>query len=36
METPATVKVMEVDWARAADLWSQAQEFLKTEFSGDY
>jgi iron(III) transport system substrate-binding protein len=35
METPATVKVMEVDWARAADLWSQAQEFLKAEFSGD-
>jgi iron(III) transport system substrate-binding protein len=28
METPATVKAMAVDWARAADRWDESQAFL--------
>jgi iron(III) transport system substrate-binding protein len=34
VKTPSTVKAMEVDWERAAELWGEAQEFLKTEFTG--
>lgn len=33
METPATIKTMDVDWGKAADLWDQAQAFLRTEFA---
>jgi iron(III) transport system substrate-binding protein len=35
METPATVKVMEVDFEKAADLWSESQTFLYKEFQSD-
>jgi iron(III) transport system substrate-binding protein len=30
---PEQVKVMEVDWERAADLWDDAQAFLRDEFA---
>jgi iron(III) transport system substrate-binding protein len=32
METPATVKAMDVSWEKAADLWDQSQEFLRQQF----
>jgi iron(III) transport system substrate-binding protein len=32
METPRTVKAMQVDFDKAADLWEEVQEFLKQEF----
>ncbi len=35
METSATVKAMEVDFQKAADLWEEAQKFLGEEF-GNY
>jgi iron(III) transport system substrate-binding protein len=35
METPATVKRMEVDFAKAADLWKEVQDFLREEFGRD-
>jgi iron(III) transport system substrate-binding protein len=35
METPATVKPMDVDWAKAADLWDESQKFLIKEFAGE-
>jgi iron(III) transport system substrate-binding protein len=35
METPATVKAMEVDFQKAADLWEETQKFLGEEF-GNY
>jgi iron(III) transport system substrate-binding protein len=35
METPATVKVMDVDFEKAADLWSESQTFLYKEFQSD-
>jgi iron(III) transport system substrate-binding protein len=31
IETPATVKAMEVDWGAAADVWDEAQSFLSKE-----
>lgn len=31
--TPSQVKVMTVDWDRAADLWDEAQAFLRDEFA---
>ena len=33
IETPQTVKRMDVDFARAADLWDEAQTFLRQEFA---
>jgi iron(III) transport system substrate-binding protein len=33
IETPQTVKPMEVDWYRTADLWDHVQEFLRHEFA---
>jgi iron(III) transport system substrate-binding protein len=33
IETPATVKVMAVDFAKAADLWDEVQAFLRNEFA---
>jgi iron(III) transport system substrate-binding protein len=35
METPATVKVMDVDFEKAADLWIESQKFLYKEFQTD-
>lgn len=35
METAATVKPMDVDWGKAADLWKEALDFLKQEFAAD-
>jgi iron(III) transport system substrate-binding protein len=35
METPATVKAMDVDFEAAADAWDEAYEFLKREFAAD-
>jgi iron(III) transport system substrate-binding protein len=35
METPATVKPMDVDFEKAADLWEEAQKFLEKEFGPD-
>ncbi|MFL5241612.1 MAG: extracellular solute-binding protein [Gemmataceae bacterium] len=32
IETPSTVKAMEVDFQKAADLWEEAQKFLGEEF----
>jgi iron(III) transport system substrate-binding protein len=32
IETPKTVKAMEVDWGKAADLWDEVQAFLRNEF----
>jgi iron(III) transport system substrate-binding protein len=32
VETPATVHAMQVDWARAAELWDEAQRFVIREF----
>lgn len=34
IETPATVRAMQVDWDRAVDLWQEAQDFLRGEFGG--
>jgi iron(III) transport system substrate-binding protein len=34
METPTTVKPMDVDFAKAADLWDESQKFLIKEFTG--
>lgn len=34
VETPATVKAMVVDFARAADRWENAAAFLRDEFTG--
>jgi iron(III) transport system substrate-binding protein len=33
METPATVKAMEVDFEKAAALWDEVQDFLRKEFA---
>jgi len=33
IETPRTVKPMQVDWEKAADLWKEAQKFLADEFA---
>ncbi len=33
IETPATVKVMEVDWERAAQQWDEAYQFVTREFA---
>jgi iron(III) transport system substrate-binding protein len=35
METPATVKAMDVDFDKAAAAWDEAYEFLKKEFAAD-
>ncbi len=35
METPATVKAMDVDFVEAAKDWDEAYEFLKKEFAAD-
>jgi iron(III) transport system substrate-binding protein len=35
IETPRAVKAMQVDWAKAADLWDEAQRFVAKEFAGD-
>jgi iron(III) transport system substrate-binding protein len=35
METPATVKPMDVDFDKAAKCWDEAYEFLKKEFATD-
>ncbi len=35
METPATVKAMQVDFDAAARAWDEAYEFLKKEFAAD-
>jgi iron(III) transport system substrate-binding protein len=35
METPATVKAMDVDFDRAAAAWDEAYDFLKKEFATD-
>ncbi len=35
METPATVKAMDVDFAQAAKAWDEAYEFLRREFAAD-
>jgi iron(III) transport system substrate-binding protein len=35
METPATVKAMDVDFEKAADAWDEAYEFLRREFAAD-
>jgi iron(III) transport system substrate-binding protein len=35
METPATVKAMNVDFEKAAGAWDEAYEFLKKEFAAD-
>lgn len=32
METPATVKAMDVDFGKAADIWDSVQTFLRNEF----
>jgi iron(III) transport system substrate-binding protein len=32
VETPASVTAMQVDWQRAAELWDEAQAFVKQEF----
>jgi iron(III) transport system substrate-binding protein len=32
IETPATVTAMQVDWAKAAELWDEAQAFVTREF----
>jgi iron(III) transport system substrate-binding protein len=32
IETPKTVKAMQVDWGKAADLWDEVQSFLRNEF----
>jgi iron(III) transport system substrate-binding protein len=32
IETPATVKAMEVNWEKAAELWDEAQAFVTKEF----
>jgi iron(III) transport system substrate-binding protein len=34
METPKTVKAMAVDFAKAAEMWENAQTFLRREFAG--
>jgi iron(III) transport system substrate-binding protein len=31
IETPKTVKTMQVDWGKAADLWDEVQTFLRNE-----
>jgi iron(III) transport system substrate-binding protein len=33
METPRTVKTMDVDWAKAADLWPEVEKFLVAQFT---
>jgi iron(III) transport system substrate-binding protein len=33
IETPQTVKAMEVDFGKAADLWDEVQSFLRDEFA---
>jgi len=35
METPATVKAMDVDFNKATDAWDEAYKFLKKEFAED-
>jgi iron(III) transport system substrate-binding protein len=35
MQTPATVKAMDVDFDKAARAWDEAYEFLKQEFAVD-
>ena len=35
METPATVKAMDVDFDKAAKAWDEAYEFLRKEFAAD-
>ena len=35
METPATVKAMNVDFNKATDAWDEAYEFLRKEFAED-
>ncbi len=35
VETPRTVRAMDVDFERAADAWEQARTFIRDEFSGD-
>jgi iron(III) transport system substrate-binding protein len=32
--TPKTVHAMQVDWVKAAELWEEAEEFLRQEFAG--
>jgi iron(III) transport system substrate-binding protein len=32
VETPATVQVMQVDWERAAEMWSESEKFVIREF----
>lgn len=34
VETPATVRAMQIDFAEAADRWQAAAEFLRDEFTG--
>jgi iron(III) transport system substrate-binding protein len=34
IETPKTVKAMDADFGRAADLWDEVQTFLRNEFTG--
>jgi iron(III) transport system substrate-binding protein len=33
IETPRTVKAMQVDFGKAADLWEETQTFLRNEFA---
>lgn len=33
IETPSTVKAMDVDWGKAADGWEETQDFLRNEFA---
>jgi iron(III) transport system substrate-binding protein len=33
METSRTVKTMDVDWGKAADLWDEVQTFLRGQFA---
>lgn len=35
LETPATVKTMDVNFDKAADLWEEVQKFLRNEFAWD-
>lgn len=35
METPTTVKAMDVDFGKAADLWEEVHTFLRNEFARD-
>jgi iron(III) transport system substrate-binding protein len=33
MKTPRQVKIMDVDWEKAADMWDEAQKFLAQHFT---